>query len=41
MIREAGFEVEGNPLSDGGGIAEGSFRLAGEGVLKPDMTRGV
>jgi biotin synthase len=41
MIREAGFEVDGNPLSDGSGIADDSFRLPGEGVLKPDMTRSV
>ena len=41
MIREAGFEVEGNPWSDGRDAARGSFRLDGEGVLKPEIARGV
>jgi biotin synthase len=39
MIREAGFEVDGNPLSDGSDLARGSFRLEGAGVLKPGIAR--
>jgi biotin synthase len=40
MIRDAGFEVEGNPLSDGwqDEALPGGFRLSGSGsdILKPD-----
>jgi biotin synthase len=41
MIREAGFEVEGNPLSDGSDLSAGSFRLEGGegGILKPEIAR--
>ena len=45
MIREAGFEVEGNALSEAAGIEEDgevpSFRLAGSGgdILKPEIRR--
>jgi len=43
MIRDAGFEVDGNPLSDGGEfLAEPvGFRLRGSdrGVLKPEIAR--
>jgi hypothetical protein len=43
MIRDAGFEVDGNPLSRTEGLAEdalaGGFRLAGQGgeILRPDL----
>jgi biotin synthase len=39
MIREAGFEVEGNPLSDGSDLGAGSFRLSGGPgeILKPEI----
>ncbi len=41
MIREAGFEVEGNPLGDeqGSGERKEGFRLAGTGgdILKPEI----
>jgi biotin synthase len=43
MIRDAGFEVGGNPLSDALGLAEdalaGGFRLAGQGdeILRPEL----
>jgi len=46
MIRDAGFEVDGNPLSDAEGIAEealaGGFRLAGRDgeILRPEVVRG-
>jgi biotin synthase len=42
MIREAGFEVEGNALQPGetAGADAGSFRLRGDGaLLKPDVAR--
>jgi biotin synthase len=45
MIREAGFEVEGNPLSDGRDAETdgeaGEFRLSGHGddILKPEIAR--
>ena len=43
MIREAGFEVDGNPLQPGetaGTDGAGSFRLRGEGaLLRPDVAR--
>jgi biotin synthase len=45
MIREAGFELEGNALSRGESVAEeeagGGFRLGGGdgGLLKPEMAR--
>ena len=39
MIREAGFEVEGNPVSDAPDSGDG-FRLDGSrGLLKPDVAR--
>ncbi len=40
MIRDAGFEVEGNPLSAGAEASHG-FRLSGRGgeVLKPELRR--
>jgi biotin synthase len=42
MIRDAGFEVEGNPLSAGEEPADPGFRLRGEGegILKPEIARG-
>ncbi len=42
MIRDAGFEVEGNPLADGADAPpEGAFRLAGRDgdILKPEIAR--
>jgi biotin synthase len=45
MIRDAGFEVGGNPLSDAEGIAEdaltGGFRLGGRDgeILRPEVVR--
>jgi biotin synthase len=43
MIREAGFEVDGNPLQPGetAGVAEaGAFRLRGEApLLRPEVSR--
>jgi biotin synthase len=43
MIREAGFEVEGNPLSDGSDLGAGAFRLSdapeGGDILKPEIAR--
>jgi biotin synthase len=40
MIRDAGFEVEGNPLAAGGEVGSG-FRLAGRDgeILKPELRR--
>jgi biotin synthase len=43
MIRDAGFEVAGNPLSDLEGLEAGAspFRLPGDApLLKPDVVRG-
>ena len=40
LIRDAGFEVEGNPLSDGSAPAEGAFHLEGDApLLKPEIAR--
>jgi biotin synthase len=45
MIEDAGFQVDGNPLSDAEGIATGAprggFRLAGQGadILRPEVSR--
>ena len=42
MIRDAGFEVEGNPLTGAGGVAEPSrFRIGGSDadILKPEIRR--
>jgi biotin synthase len=42
MIRDAGFEVDGNPLSDGTRVeATGGFRLAGQDgeILRPEIRR--
>ena len=42
MIRDAGFEVDGNPLSDGTQVDEtGGFRLAGQDgeILRPEIRR--
>ncbi len=41
MIREAGFEVEGNPLADELGAPAAGFRLGGRDgdILKPDIAR--
>jgi biotin synthase len=43
MIREAGFEVDGNPLQPGetaGGAEAGAFRLRGEApILRPEVQR--
>jgi len=44
MIRDAGFEVDGNPLNETGELPDteaGGFRLAGRGseILKPEIAR--
>jgi biotin synthase len=41
MIRDAGFEVQGNPLSNAPELGEPGFRLGGEGtgILKPEIAR--
>ena len=41
MIRDAGFEIEGNPLYDAGAESSGAFHLAGvDGeILKPEIAR--
>jgi biotin synthase len=42
MIRDAGFEVEGNPLYDAEGRAEATgFRLRGGDILRPETARDV
>jgi biotin synthase len=41
MIRDAGFEIEGNPLFEAGAESTGAFRLTGTDgeILKPEITR--
>jgi len=41
MIRDAGFEIEGNPLYEAGNEPSNAFHLAGgDGeILKPEVTR--
>ena len=43
MIRDAGFEVEGNPVSNAPDLAAPAFRLTGGSgeILKPDIARDV
>ena len=41
MIRDAGFEIEGNPLFEAGAESSNAFRLSGTDgeILKPEITR--
>jgi biotin synthase len=41
MIRDAGFEIEGNPLFEVGAESSHAFRLTGTDgeILKPEITR--
>ena len=41
MIRDAGFEVEGNPLYEAGAEPSNAFRLTGTDgeILKPEIAR--
>ena len=41
MIRDAGFEIEGNPLYEAGTESSNAFRLTGTDgeILKPEIAR--